>query len=103
MGKIITPPGFNKKPKKLADIAFQSAPLEKIAMLTIEQRRQLIADFGKAYLAETGLFPSEIVLCEKKTDKGMEWFFRRKGEVEFAHQLQEQERELKESEKKGDV
>jgi hypothetical protein len=42
------------------------------------RRAQILEDFTRAYLAETGLRPSECELCERRDGMTLRWYFRKR-------------------------
>lgn len=44
----------------------------------IDRRSKILEDFAQAYIAETGLMPSEIEMCEQNSGFEIRWFFRKR-------------------------
>lgn len=61
---------------------YQGVDAEEAWKIILAKRHEILDHFAKAYIAETGLKPSEIELCtqQRTTDKTIEhvFFFRRK-------------------------
>lgn len=45
-------------------------------------RAQILEDFTRAYIAETGLPPTQIELCEQRDGAMTRWFFRKREPTE---------------------
>lgn len=52
--------------------------IEKIVQKIANQRSKILERFLEAYLAETGLMPSECELCEVHDGLSHRWFFRKR-------------------------
>ena len=64
---------------------FQNMTIEQMVAKLAEKRNEILENFSKAYLAETGLLPSEVELCcqELPVNNGIiehVYFFRRRNE-----------------------
>lgn len=44
----------------------------------LERRASILEDFAKAFVAETGLMPSEVELCEEHRPSEIVFYFRKK-------------------------
>ena len=54
--------------------------IDKVIKEIGSKRAKILDDFARAYLAETGLKPSEVVLIEHQKEDKVMWFFSRKKE-----------------------
>ena len=67
----LSPVGQDKEPE-------QSIP-EKCRAESLRHREM----FAAAYLKATGIPPEEAILVEQRTEKGFEWFFKKKDEPDY--------------------
>jgi hypothetical protein len=71
-----------KSIQKVNDITYNGIDINEMVKKLSEERSKILNEFSKAYLAETGVMPSEIELvCQEKIDdKTIEhiYFFRKK-------------------------
>ncbi len=51
--------------------------IEELVSQIQAKRNQILEDFARAYVAETGLHPSECELCEQWQGDKMVWWFRK--------------------------
>jgi hypothetical protein len=65
-----------------------SSKIQETVNQVVNNRASIKEDFAKAYLAETGLSPSECELCEQHHSDKVTWWFRKREQ-------QPSERELK--------
>jgi hypothetical protein len=54
--------------------------IEKKLKQIANKRNKILEQFTKAYLAETGLKPSEIMLVQSFSPTEVKWWFEKKGE-----------------------
>ena len=71
---------------KEKNIEYKDIDEKEVAKKLLQERDKIIADWSKAYLAETALLPSEVILSCKQIKNGNEteviYEFRRKNESE---------------------
>jgi hypothetical protein len=53
-------------------------PINKLVRDIQKNRHKILEDFSKAYLAETGLKPSQVILCESFDGSRYKWWFKKK-------------------------
>lgn len=67
---------------RLKDYDLKNVSIEDMVKKLMEFRAEILEDFSKAYLAETGLLPSEVELCNQQVTENQQiitkYFFRRK-------------------------
>jgi hypothetical protein len=56
------------------------SPIDELVRNIAARKAEILNDFAEAYLAETGLKPSEVELCETRGPLGFSWKFRRREE-----------------------
>jgi len=67
--------------KKSSDDIWDKETLLDLVRDILNQRTQILEEFCQAYIAETGLMPSEIELCEVHRPDKITYFFRRREDV----------------------
>ncbi len=55
--------------------------IDALVKTIIDKRSEILEDFARAYVAETGLLPSEIELCEQRQPDKIVYWFRRKEAI----------------------
>lgn len=53
--------------------------IDEVVREVIGNKDKVLEDFARAYIAETGLMPSEIEMVQQDRGREFVWFFRRKG------------------------
>jgi len=70
------------KTQKVSNITYNNIDINEMIKKLSEERSKILNEFSKAYLAETGIMPSEVELVcqEKNEDKTIThtYFFRKK-------------------------